>query len=185
MYEKIAQYPQKIQVVTSLPSVASDGDQVVLVDSASAPTYSWLLQYVAAKSSNKWVFVGGPPIITAPAGSLTTTSTSYVDLTSGPTITIPLAGLYVVHFQVQAARSGGGTVDDLVVIINGTTSGNGAATPRATITDQFNSGVIGSSESKTFVASETLKIKVRVTTGATSSTFDQGILILTPVAIGG
>lgn len=168
---------------TSLPANPVDGQEFTLVDSMSAPTYSWKLRYVSAKASNKWVFVGGSASVPATTGSMTTSTTAYADLTSGPTIVIPVAGMYLVEFGVQATRAAS-AIDDSIIQIYASTTGAGATTPRATTVNQFVSVRIIGWERFTMVASETLKLRVK-TNNAVSTTFADGSLALTPVAIGG
>lgn len=47
--------------VTSLPGSPSDGQQALLVDSLTAPTYQWLMQYESGitPGSHKWMGIGG------------------------------------------------------------------------------------------------------------------------------
>lgn len=48
---------------TSLPASPVDGQEAVLVDSLTAPTYQWRFRYNAGSSSAyKWEFIGGTPI---------------------------------------------------------------------------------------------------------------------------
>jgi hypothetical protein len=89
-------------LVTALPGSPTDGQQVVLVDSLTAPTYWWTFRYIAAKATNKWVFVGGTPATVKVAAAETATSTTYVALTTpGPSFTVPVAGAYTIR---QSAR---------------------------------------------------------------------------------
>jgi len=82
--------------VTSLPGSPTDGQQVLLADNVTTPTYSWLLQWNA--SAGKWFFLGGAPAFAEVLTLETTTSTSYVALTTaGPSITCPRAGVYEVQ----------------------------------------------------------------------------------------
>lgn len=86
--------------VTSLPTAPVDGDEIILTDSLSAGTYHWHLRYVAARASNKWVFVGGSPMYGIVATTETSASTAFVDLTTpGPSLTIPVAGDYLISVQ--------------------------------------------------------------------------------------
>jgi len=49
-----------ISVVTSLPASPYDGQEVILTDSLTAPTYSWRLIYLAAiTDAYKWLCIGG------------------------------------------------------------------------------------------------------------------------------
>ena len=87
---------------TSLPASPSDGAEYTLVDSLTAPTYSWKFRYVAAKASNKWVFIGGAAASSYVATGEGVVGTTYAALaTAGPSFTVPVAGDYLVR---QSAR---------------------------------------------------------------------------------
>ena len=90
-------------LVTALPGSPTDGQEVILVDSLTAPTYSWRLRYSSGISdASKWLFVGGIPatVLVATAESTSTTA-SFVDLaTVGPAFTVPRAGIYLVEATV-------------------------------------------------------------------------------------
>jgi len=90
-------------LTTSLPASPVDGQRCILTDSLTAGTFHWLLQYVAARASNKWVFIGGAPQESEVATGQGTNSTSYTDLaTVGPSIALPVAGDYIVRIGYQA-----------------------------------------------------------------------------------
>ena len=98
---------------TSLPVSPADGEEYLLTDSVTAPTYAWRFRYVAAKATNKWIFVGGAERFGEVSTAQALTSTSYVDLaTVGPTVAIPVVGDYIVGlgFHVDAIASGGDPV---------------------------------------------------------------------------
>ena len=103
---------------TALPASPVDGQEFILTDSLTAPTYTWRLRYLAAKASNKWVFVGGSPLyveVTNPDG---TASATYVALaTAGPSITVPVAGDYFVGIGFQP--SGQATAQGIFYMIGG------------------------------------------------------------------
>jgi len=88
-----------VSLVAALPSSPVDGDVVDLTDSLTAPTYMWRLRYVAAKSTNKWVFIGG----SAGFAEVMTSETQGVTgvygalTTAGPVFAIPVAGDYEVR----------------------------------------------------------------------------------------
>src|SRR6516164_9624771 len=51
----------KIPYGTTLPASPVDGQEAILVDSITNPTYQWRLRYNAGSTSAyKWEFVGGP-----------------------------------------------------------------------------------------------------------------------------
>ena len=58
-----ASAPGAIPLVTALPVSPYDGQEIILTDSLTAPTYTWRLRYVAAKASNRWQFIGGAPLV--------------------------------------------------------------------------------------------------------------------------
>jgi hypothetical protein len=78
---------------TTLPGSPTDGQEAILVDSTSAPTYSWTLQWLAAAS--RWIFTGGAEASREVDASDGLNSTSYIDLTNvGPSFTCPRAGIF-------------------------------------------------------------------------------------------
>jgi hypothetical protein len=94
-----------MDLVTSLPASPVDGQQAVLTDSLTAPTYTWRFRYNASSASPyKWEFIGGSPASEELAiqEALTTTA-QWVDLaTVGPSVVLPRAGDYFVEFSTQA-----------------------------------------------------------------------------------
>jgi hypothetical protein len=82
---------------TSLPASPTDGQEHILVDSLTAPTYAWHFRYVAGiTDAYKWVFVGGAPLVSEIAVNETMTG-AYGNLaTVGPTVTLPRAGNYLI-----------------------------------------------------------------------------------------
>lgn len=112
-----AQGQQKIQTVqrpvtysTTLPGSPVDGDEAILVDSTTNPSYQWRFRYNGSSTSSyKWEYVGGTPgyaIVTAvgAGGGESTASDTYTALTTaGPTFTIPRAGDY----QISIGFTGG------------------------------------------------------------------------------
>lgn len=77
---------------------ARDGQQLFLdVDSST----TWFLRYNGSAASNPWQYVAGPPLSSEVVASVSTSSTTYVDLTGGPTVTIPRNGDYRISFGVR------------------------------------------------------------------------------------
>ena len=83
----------------NLPSSPADGQEAILVDSLTAPTYQWRFRYVAGISdAYKWVFIGGSafthsiPTNEASSGG---SNNAWVNLaTLGPRMVVPRAGIY-------------------------------------------------------------------------------------------
>jgi len=85
---------------TSLPASPVDGQQAILVDSITNPSYQWLFRYNAGHSADayKWEFIGGSPARSAVDNQESTASGSYVDLaTPGPSFTVPRDGKYLIQ----------------------------------------------------------------------------------------
>ena len=56
-------------------------------------------------STYKWELVGGAPWVLNPSGNATTTSTGWSDITSGPSLTLPRAGDYLIRYGIEAGCS--------------------------------------------------------------------------------
>jgi hypothetical protein len=71
---------------TSLPASPYDGQEAILVDSTTNPTYFWRFRYNAGSvNAYKWEFIGGPWLTIYVDTGEATTSTTPVDLaTIGP-----------------------------------------------------------------------------------------------------
>jgi hypothetical protein len=91
---------------TTLPASPFHGQEAILVDSITNPSYQWMFRYNAnSTSAYKWEFIGGAPAtsyvdtnepIIAAAGG-------YGDLaTLGPSFTLPRSGEYDLSLQVWA-----------------------------------------------------------------------------------
>jgi len=98
----------------NLPASPYSGQQYLMVDSLTGPTYQWLFRYDPTVSGTyKWECIGGAPVhIGVAAGGQTTASASFTSLsTSGPNFTIPRAGDWMIEFGTQiynaTANAGG------------------------------------------------------------------------------
>jgi len=90
---------------TTLPAAPVDGQEAILVDSTTNPTYQWRFRYNAGSSSAyKWECVGGGSIVAETAGTDTTTSASTANLTNGPSIVLPRAGDWLIRAGAVAAN---------------------------------------------------------------------------------
>lgn len=98
------------QRVTSLPASPTDGLEVYFVASA-ADGVIWHLRYNASSASAyKWEVVGGPPLYAQTLPNENTISTAYVALaTPGPSLTLPLAGDYVIDLGANINNLGAST----------------------------------------------------------------------------
>lgn len=170
---------------TALPSTAVDGQRFTLVDSLSAPTYSWQLMYVAAKASNKWVFVGGSPGNASVATQENTTSTTYAALsTAGPSFALPYAGDYIVAQTGEALNS---TADQFAIMsydIGGTAASDD---DRAVVQSATASApqTLYRARVKTGLTAVTLTSKYRCGAGGGTAYFQFRQMMVTPIALGG
>lgn len=168
---------------TSLPGSPTDGQQAILTDSTSAPTYAWLLQY--STTASKWIFIGGSAAHAEVATAEGTTSTSYTDLaTAGPSFTLPRTGSY----RVQIGFQGSGTTngDGLLAAVKL----GAAATADA---DSAGSRIDGASSTRVATgfadyvrsgtASDVWKVQYRLVTGNAGTTFFRRTLTITPVTL--
>ena len=94
-------------VVTTLPTDPVDGMRVDYVaDSANGVV--WNLRYRAAGSATyPWEYVGGPPLTARVNTDQSTGSGTFAALaTAGPSVTVPLAGDYIVSGNSNSYNSG-------------------------------------------------------------------------------
>jgi hypothetical protein len=100
-----------VTYATTLPASPLDGQEAILVDNTTTPTYQWRFRYNAnSANTNKWEFIGGVE------GSNTNPNTESYALatvgntaTVGPQFVVPRAGLYRVTLIFAAAPSVSGT----------------------------------------------------------------------------
>jgi len=105
-------WPVALPYGTSLPASPVDGQEAVLVDSVTNPSYQWRFRYNAqSTAANKWECVGGAEWVATIETEDTTTSPTYVDLANGPIFTVPRAGVYNVrHGASVKHNTANGTV---------------------------------------------------------------------------
>jgi hypothetical protein len=103
--------PGKPTYGTTLPASPVDGQEAILVDSLTAPTYSWRFRYnISSTARDKWEFVGGAEWLVTTETSDTATWAGYANLPNGPSLTIPRTGVYNARLGSIASHSvAGGT----------------------------------------------------------------------------
>jgi len=95
-----------LSYATTLPGSPVDGQEAILVDSTTNPSYQWRFRYNAGSSSAyKWEYVGGIPARADVSTSESTTSATWVELTTPQRVTVPRAGLYDVGCVCTAQSS--------------------------------------------------------------------------------
>jgi hypothetical protein len=91
---------QPVGYGTTLPGAPLDGQEYILVDSVTNPTYQWRFRYNAGSTSAyKWEFIGGVALYGLTAVTETLSSTVYGDMpTVGPQIALPRDGDYLLEY---------------------------------------------------------------------------------------
>ena len=94
-----------INYATTLPGSPANGDETILVDSTSSPTWAWRLRYNS--TSTDWDFIGGSSIYDEVTTDQSTSSVTYTALgTAGPSVAIPIAGDYFVEIGFRHGATG-------------------------------------------------------------------------------
>jgi hypothetical protein len=108
---------------TNLPGSPGDGQEAILVDNIANPTYQWRFRYNAGSTSPyKWEFVGGIEKELENGTSTGSMSQIYptMNVTPGPTFTVPRAGIYLVRVCANGNNSSANNHAMIGVAINGT-----------------------------------------------------------------
>lgn len=154
-----------VSIGTTLPASPNDGDEAILVDSTTAPTYAWRFRYDASVTdANKWIFIGGAPItVTSPATNYTQTpGTTYVNLTNRVNVTVPRAGLYVYKLTVDGIPAAG--AQGWVAVKEGSTAASDARSTNPRLVSNSFSGT-RYFRTGSLSASDVLEAQVRTSTG--------------------
>ncbi len=100
-----------VPLVTALPTTPQDGQVVDYLADATNGVI-WRLRYrAAATGAYKWEVIGGAPLFAANDTAGTMTGTSYADPTTGgagPSVTVPLAGDYLIRHGLNTYMVGAG-----------------------------------------------------------------------------
>ena len=104
----------KVTYGTAFPTSPAPvtGDEHVLVDSTTNPTYQWRFRYNAGSAqTDKWEYVGGAPVVTTVATQQNmTASAAYHDVaTVGPSFVLPVGGVFDVAYGFSGSAQTGGS----------------------------------------------------------------------------
>lgn len=167
---------------TSLPTSPWDGQEIILVDSLTNPSYHWTMRYNANSSSAyKWEFIGGQQAWRAvhlEVGS-SFNSATYVDVSLGgivPSFTLPFAGDWTFGWGGAAYNSTGSYIYASLYL---------GATPSDDNSVRMDGGNIGNYWREMAVASLAAGtvIKMQFKGSGSCSVFDQTLMI-TPRHLG-
>jgi hypothetical protein len=103
----------KVAYGTNLPGSPGDGQEAILVDDITNPTYQWRFRYNAGSiSAYKWEFIGGSVAslaVEANTGiNITTLYPTFTDLGNVPGFVAPRAGEYNVLFSANCTNNAAG-----------------------------------------------------------------------------
>lgn len=136
-------------IVTALPANPQFGDVVTYIADATNGV-AWNLQYDAS-GTYPWKFIGGSPLyaINATGGGVTTTSNSY-QTTSIPSITLTLAGDYMITFGAHRAQNIAAGLNDAMLGLH--VDGSATATAYTTNTTIYDGASVANTVSVTGIA---------------------------------
>jgi hypothetical protein len=173
-------------LLTALPGNPLEGEEVIFTDSLTSPTYQWRLRYVPAKSTNKWVFVGGTPAVLETASQQNhATVGSYAALGTSNDFAIPIAGDYIIELGALLATGGAiGTALRMSYDIGATGAVDGdALTVMAPQSGAGNGFHAFRRKKKLGLTAVTLAVKYK--TSSTNIYAQERTLSVTPIAVGG
>jgi hypothetical protein len=111
---------------TSLPANPIDGQEAVLVDSLTNPSYQWRFRYNANSTSiYKWEYIGGSPAVSAYGGS-DPVATGWNAVSNPPAVGFPRNGEYLFEYSAMFNAASGSTLVGLGIGISGSLAGNQA-----------------------------------------------------------
>jgi hypothetical protein len=113
--------PASLGYGTSLPGSPVDGQEAILVDSTTNPTYQWRFRYNASSTSAyKWEFIGGTPWFSyAYNGTWQPFSGNSTWVGSSPGFVLPRTGDYWLAYNAQFQST---TLSTIVQLQGGTST---------------------------------------------------------------
>jgi len=169
---------------TTLPASPADGQEAILVDSLTNPSYQWRFRYNASSTSAyKWEFIGGPDAYARNDNDETTATVgSWVDLaTIGPQIVVPRAGEYLAHATSDGYCSVAG-VSSLAIALG--LSGSVVATSFMTVPTSGVSNVMAIAAYRfTCAASDAVRMRYYNATASNTAHWQRRALTVQPVRV--
>lgn len=177
--------------VTALPDPAYNNQETLLeVDTAGTygGPYYWHCKYRAATSGSKWHVIGAPSLRHTGSAQFTGSTanvSTYTTWTDGPTITVPVAGVWQFDWSAYVGSPSAVLLDSRVAIaVNGTVAAN-QTTLFSTTASEFEGGLWTGEARLTLAASDV--VTLRVATNGNSALVGVGngrVFRATPVRIG-
>jgi hypothetical protein len=173
-------------LVTSLPTSPVDG-QVIDYVADSTNGVVWRFRYRSASTSAyKWEFIGGGQLDSYVATQQSTSATTTVGL-SGPSVTVPLAGDYLVTGGAVCAVNSAGNLAGF--IFKGTGDSDAVWSSTYVYSTLNYASVYGNSASgiqkKTGqTANQVIEMRYAVSNGAYIAYFNNRFMTVTPIRVG-
>lgn len=162
--------PGNAPVVLALPVTPFDGQEVILTDSLTVPTWFWRCKYIASiTDAYKWLVLSGVSIFAEVGVGVveSTTAVAYTVLTTpGPSIQLPRPGIFDVALGFRSEKPSGNGTPELMSYDIGATPASDLDAAAATNGTLVVSGTqVQSSNArtrrKTFAAASALVAKYR------------------------
>jgi hypothetical protein len=169
---------------TMLPGSPVDGQEFILVDSLTNPTYQWRFRYNAGSTSAyKWEFIGGTElraIADATMAALThAAANTYYDLPTPVSVVVPRAGEYVIVFGSRRAIPGGNYDLHLAPKIGAAAASDNDSIEYGQTSQTYHSQK-GESALKTLTAGTTIALQSESGTAGGPATYAGAYLALRP-----
>jgi hypothetical protein len=171
---------------STLPLSPSASDEYYYVaDSTNGVV--WHLRY--KDSTNKWEFIGGAPLaaVQNTGTSSTVTSTSYVyDVTTvdGPSITVPLTGIYRIEFGMDASNTNASKVTSMGLFTSSTANTGLITGAELTISNPDNNVFYTSAKFVHYFSLTAGTIYAQYKTTGNTSTIANRWISITPARVG-
>jgi hypothetical protein len=173
-------------LVNELPDDPIDGDEIYFQTPAMAALgIVWRFRFNADSAlSEKWECVGGDDIAIGPqGGDSSVTSTALAALTAGPTIAVPLAGVYQVGVAANIQSTATGLFEGLVQARVGS-GGTVLAQARVTGNNTFDGAELTGIPRRASLAAGNVVSLFRKNSTAVATSYGGCSLFLKPVRVG-
>jgi len=146
----------------------------------------WTFRYRSGSASgSKWEFVGGPGLYALVDAAESTVSTSYTNLTTtGPSVTVPLAGDYDVEVGALISHPTAAAYTGFMSYAIGATAASDANSVQSISSGQFDAASTANCRRLGGIAASTAFVaKYRTQAGADTATFTARWMRITPVRV--
>jgi hypothetical protein len=173
--------------VTSLPGSPVDAQEVYYVADATNGVI-WHLRYNAGSASAyKWEFVGGPNLYAEVQTGEGTASATFADLaTVGPSITVPLAGDYLVSIGVRINATTAAVYGRMSFAVGGTAAAVNDSAEATSIngTSGLYDYMSAFQTTRKLAVAAAAAIVAKYNAGGATATFQNRRLLVAPIRVG-